>query len=96
MSALVYPMVGVVCNITQGSFHVLLHALHVSLTSKELCEELFRGVRWRRRWWWWWITVLIPSSTATHLSGIINGTASVRHLHILATVIIRRCCNIYR
>jgi hypothetical protein len=37
--------------------------------------------------------VHIPSSTTTCLSGVINGTTSVRHLHILATVIIRRCCN---
>ena len=75
----------------QCSLHVLLHALHVALTSKELCEELLRGLWWRRRWWRF--TVLIPSCTATCLSSIIHGTASVRHLHISATVIIRRCCR---
>jgi hypothetical protein len=80
-------MMGVIRNTAQCRFHILLHVLHVALTSEELWEELFRGVWWRRRWWW--ITVFISSGTATSLSGIIHGTASGRHLHISATVIIR-------
>jgi hypothetical protein len=87
MPTRVYSTVGVIRNTTQCSFHILLHVLHVALTSKELCEELFCGVRWRRRQWW--LTVLISSGTATSLSGIIHGMASVRYLHISATVIIR-------
>jgi hypothetical protein len=77
----------------KGSLHILLHALHVLLTPKELCEELFCGIWWWR--WWWWITGLIPSGTATCLSSVIHRTVSVRHLHISAIVIIRRCCNNY-
>jgi hypothetical protein len=91
MPTLVYSMMGIIRNTVQRSLHILLHVLHVALTSEELCEELFRGVRWRRRRWW--ITVLISSGTATSLSGIIHDTASVRRLHISATVIIRRCCR---
>jgi hypothetical protein len=87
MPTRVYSMTGVIRNTTQRSLHILLHVLHVALTFEELCEELFRGVWWRRRRWW--ITVFIASGTATSLSGIIHGTVSVRHLHISATVIIR-------
>jgi hypothetical protein len=82
----VYPPTGVICNTTQRSFHILLHALHITLASKKLCEKLFHSVGWRRRWW---ITVIISSCTATSLSGTIHGTTSVRHLHVSATVIIR-------
>jgi hypothetical protein len=87
MPTRVYPTTGVIRNTAQCSFHILLHALHAALAFEELCEELFCGVRWRRRWWW--ITVIISSGTTTSLSGVIHGTTSVRHLHILATVIIR-------
>jgi hypothetical protein len=87
MPTRVYSTVGVIRNTAQCSFHILLHVLHVALTSEELCKELFHSVRWRNRQWW--ITVLISSGTATSLSGIIHGVASVRHLHISATVIIR-------
>jgi hypothetical protein len=87
MPTRVYTMAGVIRNTVQCSFHILLHVLHVALAYEELCEELFRGVWWRGRPWW--ITVLVSSGTATSLSGIIHGTAIVRHLHISATVIIR-------
>jgi hypothetical protein len=87
MPTRVHSTAGVIRNTAQCSFHILLHVLHVTLTSEELCEELFCDVWWRRRRWW--ITVLISNGTATSLSGIIHGTVSVRHLHISATVIIR-------
>jgi hypothetical protein len=86
VSTKVYPSTGVICDTAQRSFHILLHALHVALASKKLCEKLLRSVGWRRRWW---ITVIITSCAATSLSGTIHGTMSVRHLHVSATIIIR-------
>jgi hypothetical protein len=45
MPTRVYSTAGVIRNTAQCSFHILLHVLHVALTSEELCEELFHGVR---------------------------------------------------
>jgi len=50
-AALVIPTAGVVCDIAQGFFHVVLHLLRVALAAQKLHEKHVRNVR-RRRWWW--------------------------------------------
>jgi hypothetical protein len=73
-------MTGVVSNVAKLYLHVPLQVLHVPLSSKKLCEELFR-CEWRRwRKWCFLITLLVTTTRSS--SGSRVNAASSHHLHI--------------